>query len=114
MTVTVDDLRGLVNTSIEDDSVLTQCLEFGEELVKRYVSRVSPGSIPPTVLNEAVLVAAADQFNRRKAPNGVLNQQFDDGAPVRVSRDPLVSVRPILASWVNRRGAGSVYLGQRY
>lgn len=112
MAVTPDDLRTLVNTSSADDTVLGKCLAFAQTLVATYTTRVEDGRIPEPILDEAVLLTAADEFHRRKAPNGIANQQFAtlDGAvtaPIRVSRDPYAAMRPLLRPWVGG-GARSV------
>ena len=65
--------------------------------------------LPVEVWDEAHLVAAAEIFHQRKAPNGVLNQQYSTGdgsaaVPVRISRDPLKPAYPILRPWVSFAG----------
>lgn len=106
MAVGVGDLVALVNCGLDDDLVLQQCLAFGVAVVGKHTSRVAVGVIPQVILDEAILTAAADQFQRRKAPNGVLNvYDAGDGSPVpvRVGRDPLAAIRPLLAPWVTAR-----------
>lgn len=117
MAVSTADLKLLVNSGPSDDEVLDQCLAFGESVVETYTRRVTPAvkaTIPPPILDEAILVASADQFQRRKAPNGVLNQVFDSGdgfLPVRISRDPYESIRHLLAPWISvKSGLRSVRL----
>lgn len=105
MAVTTADLRRLVNTTANDDPVLQSCLTLAESLVTTYTTRVEAGLIPEPVLDEAVLLTAADQFHRRKAPNGIVNQQFasQEGTvsmPIRVGRDPYAAMRPLLRPWV--------------
>lgn len=47
----------------------------------------------------AVLKAAAELYEQRKAPNGVRNFADMDGSTViRVARDPMVAARPLLAA----------------
>ena len=107
MAVTVDDLANLVGTRLADPA-LAPCLAFGQAVVAKFTSTVTAGDIPDAVLDEAVLTAAADQFQRRNAPNGVLNQVYDNGngaIPVRISRDPFSSIKPILRPWVAGRGS---------
>lgn len=118
MTVTVDDLRAQVGAGAAHTAALTQCLAFGVQVVETYTEGVPEGKIPEVVLDEAVLTAASDQFHRRKAPNGVLNQPFStaDGTPqpVRISRDPFAAIKPILRPWVGGglRSVGKV--GERW
>lgn len=112
MTVTAGDLSALVG-SRADDPALGPCLAFGQAVVDKFTSSVAAGVIPEAVLDEAVLTAAADQFQRRNAPNGVLNQVYDAGnglVPVRIGRDPFASIKPILRPWVGGVGLRSVSL----
>jgi|GEM_PF-6240171 len=55
--------------------------------------------VPPATLRRAVLQAAASLYAAQDAPHGVLGFADQAGAPVRVSRDPLAGVRPLLASY---------------
>lgn len=113
MTVVVEDLRTLVNTTLADSAILTKSLAFGEQIVATYTARVAVGLIPEVIRDEAVLTAAADQFHRRKAPNGVLNQVYeaDGGAvPVRISRDPFASIKALLQPWVPSGGLMTISL----
>lgn len=107
MAVDAAALKRMVNSGPSDDETIAECLGFGQSVVDTFTVRVPAGKIPDPILDEAVLAAASDQFQRRKAPNGVLNQVYDTGdtlMPVRISRDPFDSVRPILAPWVPKRG----------
>jgi|SRR6478735_10279566 len=113
MAVTVDDFKKyLGDEGYENESLLTDCLEEAKALVdkfnKRY-DRAQEGYVisdaPVSVVNRCYLIVAADLFERRNAPNGIANQQFAtlDGigqAPMRVARDPLAGVYPILRRWV--------------
>ena len=107
MSVSATDLAALVNSGASDSAVIARCLAFGQSVVETYTQRVPETVvIPAEILDEAVLTAAADQFQRRKAPNGVLNQVFDNGdgiVPVRISRDPYDSIRHLLSPWVPAR-----------
>lgn len=110
MAVTVDDLRELVNSGPSDDAVLDRCLAFGRSVVDS-VTALATQEIPEGVLDEAILTAASDHFQRRKAPNGVLNQVFDAGdgvVPIRIGGNPADSVRTLLAAWLPVRNGLTV------
>lgn len=85
-----------VPTSIPD-AFLTSCIAVADELLKQYAGDDyrTAGTIPVTVAEKAWLAVAVEIFNQRRAPNGVLTQQFatpDGGAggvAVRVGADPL-------------------------
>lgn len=104
MTVTREQLRTEVGAGPGDDALLDRCLAEATEDVTTYLedNDVVPESLPPTVFDRAVRIAAADAFHTSKAPNGIANQEFDIGngevssTPIRVSRDPLRGARKVL------------------
>lgn len=112
MAVTSSELRAWVNAGAGSlDSELAACVAQAQALVDKYVDDYcSPSSPPEEVSDRAVMEVAADLWARRKAPNGILNQQFAAGdgdvgvTPIRISRDPLIPARPILAPWVTPLG----------
>lgn len=105
MTVTPDQLREEVGAppSVSDDR-LAQFIALADALVTQYVGDVV---VPPVVLDEATLATAAEAWHIRKAPNGVLSQQYDLGSgdsssiPVRIGRDALKAAYPLLEQWVS-------------
>ena len=112
MATTADDVRDLVGASPSDNDELTKCLALAIVWVDKYLEdRMTDDdgekvTVPPVVYDEAVLLVAADEFSRRHAPNGVLNQQYaaEDGVqavPVRISRDPLSAAYAPLAPWMD-------------
>lgn len=103
MAVILEDLKSYVgSTETEYDGLLSDCLLEATALVDKFVgSRAVPG----VIMDRAYTEVAADLFNRRNAPNGIMNQQFAtmDGvgsAPVRIARDPMAPAYKILARWV--------------
>lgn len=108
MPIEVGDVRKEVGagTTVSDE-YLQKILDQAEERLAEYVSALADGvTIPELSYDEAVLACACEIFNLRRAPNGVLNQQYDIGdggttaVPVRVSGDPLRPVRPLLSPWI--------------
>lgn len=124
--VTWDSLRSEVGADSSLETVLTRCVDVALPLVTRHVfgSEAVPTDypddaalnaalvlkkIPRVVWDEAHLVTAAELFHQRKAPNGVLNQQYATGdgsgsVPVRISRDPLKPARALLHEWLSFNG----------
>lgn len=105
MAVTAADLRAEVQagTSV-GDALLTSTIEVAESLLREYVGEVYT-TIPTKVFDRAWTAVAVDLFNQRRAPNGVLNQQFatetgSESFAVRISADPLRPARPLLKPWV--------------
>jgi hypothetical protein len=99
-----------------NDAKLTKCLAIATELVNKWIADNVPDAeivpdhdeVPEVMFDQAVLTAAADIWHQSKAPNGVVNQQFQPGigtadlaaTPIRISRDPLRGVRPLLSLWI--------------
>ncbi|KRB73076.1 hypothetical protein ASE01_20080 [Nocardioides sp. Root190] len=108
MAVTKEQLRTEVGAGPGDDALLERCLAEAVEDITTYLADndVLDTDLPPTVLDRAVRVAAADAFHTSKAPNGIANQEFDVGngeissTPIRVSRDPLRGARRVLELYV--------------
>lgn len=111
MPITDTQLLNHVGGTAADKDELGTCLRLAvlwvdKHLADNYVE-VGAGAdnVPAEVYDEAVLLVAADEFSRRHAPNGVLNQQYqtEDGVqavPVRISRDPLSAAYAPLGPWM--------------
>ena len=103
MTVWVADLAEYVGAADGEQTLLLQrSLDQAVLLVNKYVGT---NVVPEPILDEAYLLVGADLFNRRQAPNGIMNQQYattsgDGYAAVRIARDPLAVVYGVLRSWV--------------
>ena len=88
------------------DTVLNNCINVADALLRQYAGESYQTDIPPTVAEKAWLAVAVELFNQRQAPNGILNQTFmaADGsgvaAPVRIGADPLRPAYPLLERWV--------------
>lgn len=109
MTVTEADLRAQVNAGTGDVALATRCVGQAVEFVTRYQDDSDPDTlieVPPTIVDAAVLACAEDIFTRSKSQNGVMLTNYDSGEDgsgvvVRIGRDPLASVYPILRRWYN-------------
>ena len=107
MALTAGELRVEVGAgSTVPEAVLERILGVANTLVTEYVASAADDvTVPVDMVDQAWLACAVELWNLRKAPNGVLNQQFgtlDGGQPVpiRISGDPLRPVRPLLATWI--------------
>lgn len=105
MAVTLPEIRSYVGADTADglDSLLEDCLAEALLLVNKFVG-VAP--VPEAIRDRATTEVAADLFNRRNAPHGVMNQQYTtvDGPgveAVRISRNPMTAAYPILRPWVS-------------
>lgn len=111
MAVTAGDVLAEVNADDSHADLADRVLASANALVQEYLDEAvrvdpetgTPVTVPSVILDDAVRTCAVDLFNRAKAPNGVLLQQYDDdgtgSTAIRVARDPLLAVRPILAQW---------------
>ena len=104
MAITTDDVKAYVGASdSEHDALIADCLLEAQALVAKYVG---VAAVPAPILDRAHLEVAADLFNRRNAPNGIVNQQFAmadggvGGQAVRVTRDPMKAAYGLLGRWV--------------
>lgn len=97
MAVTLQNFKDYVGTKDATDFPQS-CLDAGYAMVVRLIGDAT--GIPTEVIDQATLIAASEMFHRRNSPQGV--SQFADmsGAPVRVGRDPLAAVTPILSPYI--------------
>lgn len=91
------DLKNYVGASAIDDDFVEACWD---EAVALVASVVGEADVPIKVLNRAYLEAGSELYHRRSAPNGIAQFQTFDGSAIRVARDPLIGVYPILQRYV--------------
>ena len=96
MSVTVEQFQNYVGTK-EDGAFVDGCLTSARLLVGNYIGQVS---VPSTIIDQAVMTVASELFHRRSAPNGIAQFASMDGSPVRVAKDPMNSVYPLLLPFV--------------
>ena len=97
MAVTLAEFQAYVGT--DETDFPQECLTAGIALVTRYIGAVT--TVPSAVNDQAVYITSSELFHRRSAPNGVAQFASLDGAPVRVAKDPLGAVYPLLLPYVN-------------
>lgn len=99
MTVTTADVAAYVSSTQEKDiPFISDSLAEAEALVSDYVGEAV---VPAVVLDRSVLEVAADLYYRKSAPSGL--KQFATeygGSAVRIARDPLQGVYPLLSRYV--------------
>ena len=96
MAVTLEEFQAYVGT---DETVFPQeCLTAGSALVSAYIGEID--TVPVSIEDQAILIASSELFHRRSAPNGVAQFASFDGAPIRVAKDPMNAVYPLLTRWV--------------
>jgi hypothetical protein len=96
---TIDDLLDYTGAQESDRDYLEKCLAQAMMLVNAYCVRTP--DIPEEILDGAYLQVASELFHRRSAPSGIAQFSSLDGTtPVRVAKDAMTSVYPLLNRWV--------------
>jgi len=90
--VTLAEFQAYVGT---DETTFPQsCLTAGNAHVGRFIGSVD--TVPNDIHEMAILICASELFHRRSAPNGISQFASGDGSAVRVARDPMTAVYPLL------------------
>lgn len=97
MAVTLSELQTYIGTD-ESGDFIQSCLTAGTALVTNYIG--DNEDVPEEIENQAILIASSELFHRRSAPNGIAQFASMDGQPVRVGKDPLAAVYPLLLPFV--------------
>jgi hypothetical protein len=96
MSVTLEEFQAYVGT--DETTFPQECLTAGSGLVDTYIGEVL--TVPVALRDQAILIASSELFHRRSAPNGVAQFASFDGAPIRVAKDPMNAVYPLLQRYV--------------
>jgi len=109
MAVTGADLLNQVGGDASDAGLAETIVAKAQVYVAKYREDSEPDPAAPVTLPEliedgAVLACAEDIWTRTKSENGVMltNYQPGDDGPgvvIRIGRDPLAPVRPLLDPW---------------
>lgn len=92
------DLTEYVGASSSDADYVEQVWNEASALVDNLIGT---RTVPAAVVDRCYLEAGSELFHRRQAPNGIAQFATADGAnPVRVARDPLIGVYPILTPYL--------------
>jgi hypothetical protein len=81
----------------ETSDFVEAALDAGHALVDNYQG---DAVVPADVHIIAVFQCASEIFHRRSAPNGIAQFASLDGSPVRVAKDPMGAVYPLLMPYV--------------
>ena len=91
--VTLEEFQAYVGTD-ETGDFIESCLSAGNAQVGRYIGDIE--TVPNEVHRQAILICSSELFHRRSAPNGVAQFASMDGSPIRVAKDPMNAVYPLL------------------
>lgn len=78
----------------------TEIADMVDDAVQMLRAYVGSSEIPDRIANRAVLEVARELNTRALNPGGVFSAFADAGSPVRLARDPLRAVYPMLAPYV--------------
>jgi len=95
--VTVAQLQAYVGTE-ETGTFIQSCLTAGSAQVANYVGAITV--VPDEIHRQATLICSSELFHRRSAPNGVAQFASMDGSAIRVAKDPMGAVYPLLNPYV--------------
>lgn len=95
--VTLEEFQAYVGTD-ETGDFIESCLSAGNAQVGAYIGDID--TVPNEVHRQAILICASELFHRRSAPNGVAQFASFDGSPIRVAKDPMNAVYPLLQRYV--------------
>lgn len=90
--VTLAEFQAYVGT--DETSFPQTCLDAANAHVGRFIGTVD--TVPNDIHEQAILICASELFHRRSAPNGISQFASMDGSAVRVARDPMTAVYPLL------------------
>lgn len=96
--VTLAELQSYIGTE-ETGDFINSCLTAGESLVGNYIGAIT--TVPVQIRKQSVLICASELFHRRSAPNGVAQFASMDGQPIRMGKDPMTAVYPLLLPFVS-------------
>lgn len=98
MTVTDQQLSDYLNAAPSDLTIVKDVRKEAEALVERYIRDYE---VPEVIQDRAVKELGAELFAKRSATGGVVNfATGSDAAPIRLARDPMTPVYPLLEPFV--------------
>jgi len=97
MPITWTDLKAYVGATATDDAFVEDCFDEAKLLVNNFADA---DYVPAKVMDRAYLECGSELYHRRSAPNGIAQFSSFDGSPIRIARDPMTPVYPLLRRFV--------------
>ncbi len=95
--MTPEKLAAFVGSTPDDAEYIEECCAEAQAMVDGFIgSDEARDRVPAPILDRCYLNAGSELFHQRNAPNGISQFASFDGSAVRVPRDPLVGVYPLL------------------
>ena len=96
--MTTDELMKFLGASESDRAFVEECLNQANTLITTYIGSAV---VPDDIMNNSTQQVASEMFHRRNAPSGIAQFSSLDGvSPIRVAKDPMTSVYPLLRRYV--------------
>ena len=95
--MTWEDLKSYVGATDGDDSFVESCWDEANYLVNNFADA---DLVPEKLMGRAYLECGSELYHRRSAPNGIAQFSSFDGQPIRIARDPMTPVYPLLRRFV--------------
>lgn len=96
--VSLAEFQAYIGTD-ETGDFIESCLSAANAHVGDYIGEVD--TVPDEIHRQAILICGSELFHRRSAPNGVAQFAAMDGSPVRVAKDPMNAVYPLLQRYTS-------------
>ncbi len=97
MTISVAELRGYIGSPEADDTFLEECIDSATALLDTYIDGAE---VPTAIYKQCELIVSGDLYQRRNSPQGLSQFAAMDGQPVRVPKDVLSGVYPLLNRFI--------------
>jgi hypothetical protein len=94
---TAADLAAYTGAQAADSEFVQECYLTAKALVD---TAMGSATVPGIIIGRAYLEAGSELFHRRQAPNGIAQFADFNGPAIRVARDPMVGVWPILRPYL--------------
>lgn len=95
-TLLLTEFKEYIGTD-ESSDFIEAALDAGHALVDHYQG---DATVPGDLHRIAVFQCASEIYHRRSAPNGIAQFASMDGSPIRVPKDPMTAVYPLLLPYV--------------
>lgn len=95
--VTLAEFQAYVGTQ-ETGDFIESCLDAANAHVGAYIGDIE--TVPNEIHRQAIMICGSELYHRRSAPNGIAQFAALDGSPIRVGRDPMGAVYPLLLPYV--------------
>jgi hypothetical protein len=95
---TVDEAATYVGVS-PDAPLFSSLFQAAQEAINDFLGRSGVDRCPPATYALAVWQLTSELWTRSKSPNGVVAWSGDGSVPIRMARDSMISVEPLISRY---------------